>query len=195
MTKKILLGTLAGGIAVFLVGGIWHMLSGLGEVGVKSLPNEDVVMAAMRASIHEPGFYFFPGANMAPGRSKQQMQTDQAAYLEKYKQGPNGIVIYHPGGEEFRFGKLLVNEFLIDLAGAFLAACILALGAGAMGYWPRVLVVTLLGLFAGVFFALQYWNWYGFPTNYTIIYILGGVADWGGAGLVMAAIVKRPATA
>lgn len=195
MTKRVLLGTLVGGIVVFIVGALLHTVLGLAEVGVKSIPQEDAVLSAMRSAIPTPGFYVFPAPNMTPGRSKEQMQSDNAAYAAKYQQGPSGILVYTPGGSALNYGKLLGGEFVIDLVSAFFLACILAMGAGGVSsYWKRVFAVTLAGLFAGVFLGFEYWNWYNFPTNYTLAYVTVVVIDWYFAGLAMAAIVKQPAT-
>ncbi|MFZ0332823.1 MAG: hypothetical protein WAN10_07055 [Candidatus Acidiferrales bacterium] len=195
MMKKVLLGALLGGVTVFIVGSLLHTVLGLGEVGVKALPQEDTVLSAMRAAIHEPGFYYFPAPNMTPGRSKEQINADNSAYAAKFQQGPSGVLVYTlGGGVALNYGKLLGGEFAIDVVSAFFLACILAMGAGGVSsYWKRVFAVTLAGLFASVFLGLEYWNWYGFPTNYTCAYIATGFLDWYFAGLVMAAIVKQPA--
>ena len=196
MTKKVLLGALVGGVVVFIVGALLHTVLGLGEVGVKALPQEETVLSAMRAAIPASGFYIFPAPNMTPGRSKAQKDSDTAAYMAKYQQGPTGILVYSPGSSAMSIGRLLGGEFVIDVVSAFFLACILAMGAGGVSsYWKRVFAVTLAGLFAVVFLGLEYWNWYNFPTNYTCAYILTGVLDWFFAGLAMAAIVKQRATA
>jgi hypothetical protein len=197
MTKRVLLGALVGGIVVFIVGSLCHTVLGLGEVGVKAIAQEDAALSAMRTAIHESGFYIFPAPNMTPGRSKAQMQADNAAYAAKYQQGPSGILVYSTGsGVALNYGKLLGGEVAIDIVSAFFLACILAMGAGGKGsYWKRVFAVTLAGLFAGLFLGLEYWNWYSFPTNYTVAYIAVALIDWFFAGLAMAAIVKQPAGA
>jgi hypothetical protein len=196
MLKRILLGALAGGIVVFIVGSFLHTVSGLAEVGVKTIPQEDAVLSAMRTAIHEPGFYIFPAPNMTAGRSKAQKDADNAAYAAKYQQGPTGILAYSTGGSAMSVGKLLGGEFVTDVVSAFFLACILAMGAGGKNsYWKRVFAVTFAGLFAGLFLGLEYWNWYNFPTNYTVAYIAVVVIDWFFAGLAMAAIVKHPTAA
>lgn len=190
MTKRILLGALVGGIVVFIVGALLHTVLGLAAVGVKAIPQEDAVLSAMRSAIHEPGFYIFPAPNMTPGRNKEQMQTDNAAYAGKYQQGPSGIMVYTPSNAPLSYGKLLSGEFVIDLVGAFFLSCILAMGAGGVSsYWKRVFAVTIAALFAAVFLGLEYWNWYNFPLNYTCAYIIIVVIEWFIAGLAMAAVV------
>ncbi len=140
----------------------------------------------------ESGFYFFPG--LPGGMHEKQTPEQQAAYLEKYKQGPTGILIYNLGGEGLQYGKLLLIQFLIGLIAAFIVAWVLAMTAGTTTYLTRVMIALTLGIFAGVFVDLPYWNWYGFPANYVIGHILGGALSWVIAGLGMAAIVK-PSTA
>lgn len=192
MVKRALLAAVAGGIVVFIVGAFLHTVAGLAEVGVKAVPQEDTVLSAMRTAIHEPGFYLFPAPNMTP-RSKEQVKADTDAYNAKYLQGPTGIMVYSPGGVGVSYGKLLGGEFAIDVVSAFFLACILAMGAGGKSsYWKRVFAVTLAGVFAGIFLGFEYWNWYNFPTNYTVAYIAVVVIDWFFAGTAMAAIVKQP---
>ena len=191
MTKRIILGGLVGAVLVFLVSFIWHMAGSLGEIGIKNMPGGGAVEAAMRASIHDPGFYFFPAAPPMGGQSKDQAAAAQTAYLEAYKQGPTGILIYSPGGTELQFGKLLLNQFLFNVIAALLIAWILGIGAGSTTFGSRVLIVLLISISAGVIYDLSYWNWYGFPTNYTIAHVGSWVISWGVAGLGMAAIVKR----
>lgn len=190
MPKRVLLGALVGGVVVFIAGLLLHTVSGLAEVGVKAAPQEDTVLSAMRAAIHDPGFYVFPAPNMTPGRSGAQKDADNAAYMSKYQQGPTGILVYSPGGSPINIGKLLGGEFAIDLVSAFFLACILAMGAGGVrSYWKRVFAVTVAALFAALFLGLEYWNWYNFPLNYTCAYIVVVVIEWFIAGLAMAAVV------
>jgi len=193
MTKRVFLGVVAGSIVVFLVSSIWHMVTGLGQTGIQRLPNEEAVLSAMRSSIQSPGFYFFPGMSTAAASSKEQQQAAQADYLQKYKAGPTGILIYHPGGQELDFGRLIAVQFLTGLAGAGLLAWVLAMTAGATTFLHRALLVVAISLFASVIYEIPYWNWYGFPTDYSIAHAAGWIVSWSAAGLAMAALIKRPA--
>ena len=198
MGKKILVGGLVGSVIVFLVSAAWHMAPGLGDLGVKALPAEDSVLAGLRASLHEPGLYFFPAPSMSANRTKEQVKADEAAYLERYRQGPWGILVYQPGGEGLNFGKLLAYQFLLTLVASFLVAWILALSAAAprgTTYGTRVLLVLLITLFGAFIYDLPAWNWYGFPMSYTIGHSASWLVSWGIGGLAMARIVsvdRRP---
>ena len=190
MTKKILLGGLVGSAVVFLVSGFFHMATSLGEYGIKTLPNEESTLSALRSAIPESGLYLFPAADMSQGKSG----AAQAVYLEKYRTGPVGILAYSKGGMDLQFGKLLFKQFLFGLVASLLVAWVLGITASATTYASRILIVLLASLFAGCLYALPYWNWYGFPLSYTVAYIGTWCVSWAIAGLAMAAIVKpRPA--
>jgi len=186
MAKQIVLGGLAGAVIVFVVSAIFHMATGLGEAGIKTLPNEDAVLSMMRTSIPESGLYVFPAAEM-----NQKSAASQAAYLEKYKAGPTGILAYSTGGKDLAFGKLLVNQFLFSLVSGLLIAWVLAMTASATTYTTRVRIVLIAALFGGFVYILPYWNWYGFPAAYVAGELGTWAASWLIAGLAMAAIVKQ----
>lgn len=191
MLKKIVLGGLTGAVISYIVLSIVHMATGLGEVGVKNLPAEEILAPMMRAAIHEPGFYFFPGVEMKSGMTKDQEKAAQDRWAEKWREGPHGIMIYSPGGAAFNFGKLLAIQFEICIVSALLIAWLLAMaGGGLQSYGAKVLFVAIVALFAALFGNLPYWNWYAFPTGYTIAYMATSVLAWSIAGLGMAKVMK-----
>lgn len=183
MTKKVLLGSVLGGLALFVWGFISHMLLPLGEVGIKVMPNEEPVMAAMSESLSEPGFYFFPGAG---GHEMTQEWT------EKYRQGPIGVLIYHPTGREPLSPGQLLFELLFNILAAGVATFLLVSASDSLdGYGPKVLFVTLLGLLPGFDVDAGYWNWYGFPGDYTVAVMADHLIGWLVAGLVLAFFLQR----
>lgn len=149
----------------------------------------------MKGSIHSPGFYFFPGVNPGTAATKEQKQAAQAAYLEKYKAGPTGILIYHPGGEGLSFSKLIAVQFLTGLAGTLLLAFVLAVTVDATTFKKRALLVAAISVFAAAIYEIPYWNWYGFPANYIIAHAAGWIVSWSAAGLAMAATIRRSGAA
>jgi hypothetical protein len=52
-----------------------------------------------------------------------------------------------------------------------------------------------MGLAAAIATNVPYWNWYGFPTNYTVAYMTIQVVGYLLAGLVAAAVLGRAAQA
>ncbi|MFQ5926675.1 MAG: hypothetical protein ACE5MH_04490 [Terriglobia bacterium] len=189
MTKKIniLLAGVFGGVTLFLWGALFHMVLPLSEVVIKEIPNEEPVLATLRDTIHEPGFYFIPGMGRSPGMSEEQQQAATRQWEEKYRAGPTGILVYHPEGREPLAPKELVIQLLSSIAAALIAAFLLAQAVGGLaGFGARVLFVALLGLFATLVSDVPYWNWYRFPTDYTLAVLADHVIGWGLAGTVLA---------
>jgi len=180
MAKRILLAGVLGGLALFMWGGLAHMVLGLGTVGIQYLPQAQPVMDTLKASVPQSGFYFFPQMDAAG-----KVPPDKAG-------GPYGIMIYHNAGAGGSMGGQLVNECLLNIVLAIFAAFLLSLAPGLNGYVPRVGFVTLLGIVVGSMVNLEYWNWYGFPLSYTVAAIAEVVIGFLIVGLIAAALVKPP---
>jgi hypothetical protein len=183
---KVLVGALVAGIVVFCWGAIAHMALPIGTMGIRPIPDDDKVIAAIKDTIREPGFYFIPGRDM----SKPLSQSEEEAYAAKVRQGPSGVMVIHPEGSDSMSPRQLLTELGSSVVAALIAALVLT--QVRSGYFGRVLVVTSMGLFGFLSILVSYWNWYGFPTDFTIGAVLDEVIGWFFAGLVLAAIV-RPA--
>ncbi len=97
MAKRILLAGVVAGLVLFIWGALSHMVFGLAEIGISTIPNEDIVINAMKGSLSERGFYFFPGEGMSHDNpTEEQLRR----WEEKYRAGPVGILIYNPRGSE-----------------------------------------------------------------------------------------------
>ena len=189
--KRILLAGLLGGFAVFVWGMASHMALGLGSVGITSLPVDSPVVDVMRASITEPGFYFFPGMDMHSKKSAAEQAADEKAWSAAMLRGPSGILVIDPRGKEPLSPRTFIIELVTNILGAAIAAMLLVLAAASIpSYWVRVLFVTALGLFAGIAVDLSYWNWYGFPADYVAAALLDQTLSWFAGGLVIARIMR-----
>jgi hypothetical protein len=182
--KRTLLAALIGGIIAFAWSSITHMVLPTGMAGLKMLPQEEAVLGAMKGSIPESGLYFFPGMDPQARSSKEA----QAAWEAKMRAGPHGLLLYHPEGAEPMPPRMLILEFLTDVAGALIAALILAQIAG--GRVKGALIVMSLGLFGWLAISASYWIWYSFPGAFVMAEALDQVVGWFLAGLVMAGIVR-----
>ena len=187
MTRILLAGVL-GGIVIFVWGAVSHMVLGTDEWWLRQIPNEEALMGVMKASLTEPGMYFFPGMDM----SHKPSEAEEAAWTERYKVGPTGLLVYHPQGSEPMTPVMLGIELASNIAGALIGAFILAQIAG--GFGSRLLVSTMLGFVSWVNISVSYWNWYGFSLTFTAAEALDQTAGWLLAGLVMALIVKPSRT-
>ena len=191
--KRIVLAAVLGGLTLFVWMFVAHDLLGLGEIGVGEIPNEAVVLSAMRGAIPETGFYIFPSFGLGPKPTREQRNAAMPEYMKKYEQSPHGVVIYHPPSGPFNFGTLLGREFGLNVLQALLAAILLWCAASGRNYGARVGIVTIAGVLAAISTNVEYWNWYEFPGNYVAGYITTQIVGFVLAGFVIAAFVKNEA--
>jgi len=169
---------------VFVWSAIAHMALPIGTMGIRPIPDEEKVIGAMKDGIHDPGFYFFPGRDMTKAATK----AEQESYSARVKQGPTGVLVIHPEGGEELSPRQLATELASNVVAAMLAAFVLT--QVRSGYAMRVLLVTLMGIFGFVSISVSYWNWYGFPTDFSTGEAITETVGWLLAGLVLAAIVR-----
>ena len=191
MNFRVLVAALLGGMAIFFWGFVAHMLLPLGEAGMRPLPYEAKLLPAISATLNEPGLYIFPWPESAPGTPMPVNQKTQAAVADLYKNSPHGLLLFHPpAGAMLTTGQLLA-EFATNCAAALIAAVLVNLVVSSLrSFGGRFLFVTTLGLIAGIAVNVPYWNWYEFPTAFTLAEILEHVVGFAVAGLVIAALVK-----
>jgi hypothetical protein len=169
---RILLAGLLGGIAMFIWTSIAHMALPLGEAGIKEIPNESTVLSAMQSSLGEKtGLYIFPGLGIGKNATRDEKNEAMKQMQQRIAANPSGILMYHPPGRQFGFGKSLGIEFGTEVLQAILVIWLLAqtrLGSFA----GRVGFVFIAGILAAITTNVSYWNWYGFPGVYTASYVL-----------------------
>jgi len=181
MTRKILLAGLLGAVAMFAWTSIAHMVLPLGEAGINQIPNDADLMNALHAKLGDAhGFYMYPSMSA---------NQDMSAYAAKLTSNPSGLLIYHPPGQRALTPGKLIIEFLTELAEALLLAWILAQTVFKT-YASRVGFALVCGITAAIATNISYWNWYGFPTSYTISYMFTEIAGFLAAGVVAARVIR-----
>jgi hypothetical protein len=192
MGKRILLAGILGGIAMFAWSFIAHMVLPLGTVGIGEIPNETAVLSAMQTAVGgSHGLYMFPGLGLGPNPSMKDMNAAMPQYEKKLASNPHGLLLYHPPGGKAMEPRQLGIEFLTEVLESLLAAWLLGRTRLA-SYAGRVGFVFLVGVTAAIATNIPYWNWYGFPGNYTSAYMTIIVVGFLAAGLVAAAVLKQP---
>jgi hypothetical protein len=181
---KILLGGVVAGIVIFFWGFVSHMLLPLGEMGLQTIPNEDGLDAAIKKDLREPGLYFVPGRDMSKSQSQEEMQ----AHMDKIVKGPYGFMVIYPNGRDASMSKRLPIELGTNVVCALLAAILVS--CVRPGFVVRVACVTLVGILASIMTLVPYWNWYGFPSDFTLAQFVEHSVGWLLAGLVLALIVR-----
>jgi hypothetical protein len=192
MARTVLPGALLAGIALFVWQSISHMAMGLGDAGMREIPNEPAVLAAMRQFMPEPGLYFFPG--MGGPRARQEPAAVKE-WERKYMAGPSGLLVFHPRNETPAMSPArLLRQFSFGILAGLVAAFLLSRALGSLRSLPaRVGFVALLGVLPTCMVGLPYWNWYGFPARYMLASLADQVIGFAVMGLVLAAIVRSPA--
>ena len=177
---RVLLAGVIGGIVLFLWGAVAHMALPIGEMGMKVASNQEAALAALEASA-TPG----AGVYMLPGMSPEEWSNEEArkTFAEKAKTTPYAFVIYQPGGNPVNvsMGPSLVKQFVGDTLVALLVAWLMSLAPFAFG--RRVLIGTVVGIASWLAISMPYWNWYMFPSDFTL-----GTLLHVGLGLLIASV-------
>ena len=183
---RIVIAGVVGGIVVFVWSFLSHVILPLGATGLHTdaLPGEAALLNAMKENIPESGMYFIPGMDL----SITDAAARQEAVAAKMKANPVAFLVIQKEGAEGMMPRQLISEFVANIFCALLAAIILA--EVGSGYFMRVIIVTLLGLFAWLAVDVSHWIWYAFPSDYAMAQGVDHVVGWFAAGLVLAAIVK-----
>jgi hypothetical protein len=193
MAKRVVLAGVLGGIAMFFWMSLAHVVLPLGETGVQEIGNEPAVLSSMHASLGEKsGLYLFPATGAGPNATNQEKNAAMQHYDEKLAANPSGLLVYHPPGETGMTARRLVTEFLTELLGAFLVVYLLS-QTRLESFGGRLGFVTIAGVLASLGTNVSYWNWYGFPSNYTMVYMLTQVVGFVCVGLVAGALMREKA--
>ena len=120
---RIILAGILGGIAMFIWSSIAHMALPLGKTGIKELPNQQAIFAALQAGLGDKGgLYLFPGLGVGDNPTKEQASEAMKHINERMAANPSGVLVYHPTGTQpFSFGKFLGIEFGTECLEALLA--------------------------------------------------------------------------
>ena len=171
---RILMAGLIGGLVMFMWGAVSHMLLPIGEMGMKVPTEQASTIAALAPGTQGAGVYMYP----SPAKEDWNDAAKMKAFAESAKGQPYAFVVYQPGGNPVNQSMTpsLVKQWGSDTLGAIIVAWVLALGAFGLG--KRVLIAGALGLFAWVAISVPFWNWYMFPTDFTIGTLLEQVIGW-----------------
>jgi len=188
---RIFLAGILGGIVMFIWTSIAHMALPLGEAGISEIPNESAVLDAMQSNIGDKtGLYIFPGLGVGKNATREEKSEAMKQMQKRIAANPSGIMMYHPPGRPFAFGKALAIEFTTEVLQALLVIWLLAQTridtfAGRVGF------VLIAGVLAAITTNISYWNWYGFPGVYTVSYILIEIIGFVLIGVIAALILRK----
>nr|WP_199040477.1 hypothetical protein [Dyella sp. ASV24] len=179
---RVLVAALMGGIVMFIWGAVAHMALGLGDIGMHQPVAEDTVLVSLRPGLGEQaGVFLLPSVDPA----KMGDKTVMAAYSTKAKASPYAFMVYMPQGDDLSdMSGRLPREWASDTLSALMLAFVM--GLAAFSFMTRLSIALAASVFAWLSTMVPYWNWYLFPTNFTVAALVEQVIGWLLAGAVMA---------
>ena len=194
MTTRAFVAAILGGITMFIWSFLAHDLLPLGETGMREFKDEAAMLDALKTNLGDAhGLYHFPGHKAGPNATRQEKSDAMKRAMEKAASGPSGVLLYH-STREFSFGKLLGIEFATELLEAMLVVFLLT-QTGIESFSGRIGFVFVAGILAAITTNIPYWNWYGFPSNYTAPYMSIEIIGFLCVGLVAALLLKNKSPA
>jgi uncharacterized membrane protein YkgB len=191
MTAKHFLAAFLGALAMFFASFVFHMFTPLGEAGITPMPGPEAVMSAMSSALGDKsGMYMFPTGGYSPDLPREQHAAAMDKMMEEMKTNPSGLLIYHPAGRVFNFGKALGVQFGIDFLKTLLVIYLLTQTSVA-SFGGRTMFVTVAGLLAAITTSPSLWNWYGFDGAYTGAAVVMMTVEFLVAGIVIALILRN----
>ena len=189
MAKQLALGTILGGIALFVWSFIAFTFIPWPGQPLKTFNNEAAVEQAITGNTSGSGNYILPNPHK-PGLNAEQQQ----AASERMMRGP--IVFAAIRLEPMRsFPMLLLCQLLTYFTAALIATFLLLKTCG-LSYGHRVGFVALIGVLIFVGAEVNDWIWWSFSTAYMAMEFGAIVIGWILAALVIAKFAKgKPAAA
>ena len=155
-------------VLVFVVSSILHMVIPIHKSDYKKLPGEKSVLEEMRTQGVQPGAYSFPCPDSMKDMSSPEM-------IEKYKQGPVGILSVLPNGPP-NIAKSLVQWFLYSVLLSVFVGYVAALGLGRGAEYMAIFRMT--GTVAILAYAVPNISesiWKGQSWTTTVKFIVDGI--------------------
>lgn len=183
--KKTIFGVVAGTVVFFVWGMTSWMFLPWHTNTIKTLPEEQLITDTLKTVISEPGYYAFPSM------THNGEAMDRKAFAEKSAAGPVGAIIFKPEGNAMNARMVLVglvSNFGIALVGMLL---LLLTRDRVRTFFHRALLVASLGVVVGLATHISYWNWMGFPSDFTAVSFLDSIVTFFLMGLAQAPFVPR----
>jgi hypothetical protein len=174
---RIIIAGLLGGIAMFIWSSIAHVATPLATTGINMVRNATALNDTVAAAInHRDGLYVFDKA------------------VTGTTMGETGFLVFNSNAPTAMVPANLIIEFATEVAESIFAAWLLAQTALA-GFGARVGFVSIVGVVASIATNVPYWNWYRFPTSFTLAAIVMTLVAYFVAGIVIASVLRPRTTA
>ncbi len=173
--KKIIIGSLVGGILLFGWQGLSWMVMGIHDKEYLYTPAQDNLLSALSGTLTKEGQYSLP--NVPPGSTQKQMED-----LGKAMEGkPWATVTYHKA-YKMDMVMQMIRGFLISLVCVWL--CCLVIGKQGEKTFASVFTTALtFGIVSFLFVWYIGHNWGGTPWSVLKPHLIDDVVGWGLAGI------------
>ena len=163
-TKFIVIGTIVGGVVLFLWGAVTHAVL---PQPLQSFKNEPALVAAIRANTTGNGIYFAT-------------------------RGVFTAVAFRPDFEDKtqNIARNLTIQFCTDALSALLL-CLIVVRVRAGSVLARAGWLTLVGLAAFTLKELPYWNWYGLSIPFVAMEALDLLGKFFIGGLLLGGLMNK----
>jgi len=154
-------------VIVFVASSIMHMLLPYHRSDYQRLPDEDKTLAALRAAGLKRGLYIFPFCT--------HKEMNSPAVVEKYKQGPVGMMTVFPSGPP-AMPKFLALWFVYCLIIGYFTAYLTGRTVAPSAPYPAVFRVA--GTAAFLAYGLGHLSdgiWKGQPWSVTVKEVIDGL--------------------
>lgn len=192
---RLIIAGVVGGIAMFIWSALAHTVLPLGHTGVHEIPQDAAVLASLQERLGDKaGLYMFPGSGL--GEKAHESEAAMNIVMARTAKEPSGTLIYHPPGRATGMGTYMGIELGLEILQALIVAWVLT-KLVMTSLAGRVAAATAIGVAVGVGTNGSYWNWFGYPTDYTLAAITIQVVGYAVAGLAIALILgwRKKATA
>ena len=189
MVKKLLIGGLLGGLAMFIWQGLWWAVGPVMMPQFKTLPEGESIAQSMAAQSMETGIYIHPG---------HPEQQDKAAWehmTEVARRGPTMTFIsYQAEGYDPMGVSWYVRGLVADIVACILVTFLVAGVAPCLPrYGQRVLLCGGIGLAGAITGAFIIGGFFIIPDTFVIGQVIDQIIGWLIAGLLIALATKPDA--
>lgn len=194
MTKRIIFSAILGGIIAFIWGNISWVIMDWHQKTMHQFKDEVAVVKVLKDNASESGVYLLPQLpSDFAAKPGQDQKSIKAQHDARISEGPVATVAIALGPGDPSMKKQIL-QYLLTFLGYGLAISVLLACCSCGGYIGRVLYSGFLGLLLASYGPLLDVNWFHFSWDFALLNALDGLIAWTLAGIVMAAIVRKPKT-
>lgn len=184
--KNVIVPGVVAGFALFIWAAVSWMVIPWHNATINNMPNGEEIAALMKQSLTEHQVYHYPGFPL------EESESAMEAAFNRMKQGPNmHFMVYNPNGVDpmspMNFLSSLILNILTGIAAAWLLLMALPKLNGTMEKVLFMLTVGTIGMLVG---PLANWNWWYYPTDFTLVMVADMTVSWIIVGLILSKMVK-----